>query len=113
MAKKIIFCTIALTTLLFSGCGQQRAQGPGNSSTPDTTAPSNTISETQAKEIALSRVPGATTQDIRRFEPDYDDGRLRYEGQIYYGQKEYEFEINGYNGAIIEWDVDPIYEGIF
>ena len=68
------------------------------------------ISEAEAKEIALAQVPGASESDIREFEVDYDDGRLEYEGSIHYDQMEYEFEIDGYSGAIRSWDVESIYD---
>lgn len=35
-----------------------------------------------------------------------DDGRLEYEGTIYYNGVEYEFSIDGYSGAIRSWEVD-------
>lgn len=74
--------------------------------------PDNTtkISEAEAKKIALAQVPGAKESDIRGFEVDYDDGRLEYEGSIYYGELEYEFEIDGYSGAIRSWEVESIYD---
>lgn len=64
----------------------------------------------EAKAIALAQVPGATKDNIREFETDYDDGRLEYEGKIYYDHMEYEFEIDGYSGAIRSWDVESIYD---
>ena len=68
------------------------------------------ISDAEAKKIALAQVPGATESNIREFEVDYDDGRLEYEGTIYYGEMEYEFEIDGYSGAIRSWEVESIYD---
>ncbi len=65
-----------------------------------------TISEAKAKEIALAQVPGAKESDIRKFEVDRDDGRIEYEGEIVYDGMEYEFEIDGYSGAIRDWDVE-------
>jgi uncharacterized membrane protein YkoI len=73
-------------------------------------AADNIISEEKAKEIALSEVPGATESDIRGFRVDRDDGRIEYEGSIYYDELEYEFEIDGYSGAIRDWDVESIYD---
>ena len=66
-----------------------------------------TITLEQAKQIALAKVPGAT--DIR-IHLDRDDGRLEYEGSIYYGSWEYEFTIDAYTGAIREWERDSIYD---
>ena len=68
-------------------------------------AASNAISIDEAKKIALAKVSGASNQHIR-IEADHDDGRLVYEGEIHYGRVEYEFEIDGSTGAIIEWDAD-------
>ena len=86
--------------------------------TPETSAPKtpapadNTakLTEAEAKKIALAQVPGAKEKGIRGFEIDYDDGRLEYEGSIYYGELEYEFEIDGYSGAIRNWEVESIYD---
>ena len=73
---------------------------------PSADAGTQTISADRAKEIALAEVPGATTKDIYEFEVDRDDGRLEYEGTIYYNGVEYEFSIDGYSGAIRSWEVD-------
>ena len=66
---------------------------------------SNAITIDEAKKIALAKVSGASDQHIR-IEADHDDGRLVYEGEIQFGRMEYEFEIDGSTGAIIEWDAD-------
>ena len=66
-----------------------------------------TITLEQAKQIALAKVPGATNIQIHL---DRDDGRLEYEGSIYYGSWEYEFTIDAYTGAIREWERDSIYD---
>lgn len=65
------------------------------------------ISVDKAKSIALSQVPGATVDDIREFKKDTDDGRIEYEGKIIYNKTEYEFTIDGYSGAIREWEAEP------
>lgn len=69
------------------------------------------ISASKAKEIALAQVPGATENNIHEFESDYDNGKLRYEGKIFYEQAEYEFEIDGQSGTILEWNVEAIHNG--
>ena len=71
---------------------------------------SKELTEQEAKKIALAQVPGAKEADIREFEVDYDDGRLEYEGAIYFEEMEYEFEIDGYSGAIRSWEVESIYD---
>ena len=77
---------------------------------PSTGSEGGSISQERAKEITLAQVPGAVLSDIREFETDYDDGRLEYEGKIFYGGMEYEFTIDGYSGAIREWEADSIYD---
>lgn len=69
----------------------------------------NSITADKAKSIALGQVPGAAAKDIYEFETDYDDGKLVYEGKIIYNNQEYEFEIDGYSGAIRSWESDSIY----
>ncbi|HIT02433.1 MAG TPA: PepSY domain-containing protein [Candidatus Enterenecus merdae] len=73
--------------------------------TPPSTG-ATAITADQARQIALERVPGATTSNIVEFEVDRDDGRLEYEGTIFYNSIEYEFTIDGYSGAIRSWEVD-------
>lgn len=75
--------------------------------TPEQTGSAKTESEIQA--IALAKVPGATAEHIR-LKQDYDDGRALYEGQIIYDGMEYEFEIDAYSGAILEWDAESVYD---
>ena len=65
------------------------------------------ITREEAQRIALEKVPGATAEDIYEFSVDYDDGRLEYEGEIRYDGMEYEFEIDGYSGAIRSWEAEP------
>ena len=65
---------------------------------------SGEITMEQAVQLVLERVPGATAEQVR-IEEDYDDGRKTYEGEVYYNQAEYEFEITS-NGNFIEWSVD-------
>ena len=68
--------------------------------------PKAEISKQQAKEIAVSQLPGATTDNICEFEADRDNGRLTYEGSLRYNGVEYEFEIDGSSGKILSWEID-------
>ena len=68
------------------------------------------ISEAAAQQTALARVPGAAAANIYKFKLDFDDGRWEYEGEIRYGTMEYEFTIDANTGAIIEWDMESIYD---
>lgn len=56
--------------------------------------------------IILDRVPGATKNDISELECEYDDGRIEYEGELYYNGYEYEFEVDGATGNILKWEID-------
>ena len=60
------------------------------------------VSQDEAVQIALDRVPGATAQDVR-IELDRDDGRCKYEGEIIYNNMEYDLEIDANSGTILEW----------
>lgn len=67
-----------------------------------------TKAEAEIRQIALAKVPGATDKDIQ-LTLDRDDGKLRYEGKIIYDGTEYEFEIDAYSGAILEWDAESVF----
>ena len=60
----------------------------------------------QAVAIAVARVPGATEADLKEIEREIDGGRIEYEGSIWYGGYEYEFEIDGSTGNILQWEID-------
>lgn len=70
-------------------------------------ADSSLISREKAISLALAKVPGATAAHIYTLELERDDGRVKYEGTILYQGWEYEFEIDAYSGAILEWDAEP------
>ena len=75
-------------------------QGDGNSAgSPD-------IGYERVKAIVLSKVAGASESDIYELEREYDDGRPEYEGSLYYNGYEYEFEIDGTTGNILQWEMD-------
>ena len=65
----------------------------------------NGLTLDEARTLALSRVSGATERHIE-IERDEDDGHIIYEGEIHYGNAEYEFEIDAASGTILEWTVD-------
>ena len=56
----------------------------------------------EAVKLVLDRVPGASKADLK-IEMEYDDGRYKYEGDIMYEQREYEFEIDAATGDFLEW----------
>jgi uncharacterized membrane protein YkoI len=90
--------------------------------------PGALLTEAQAKDLALARIPGGALIEAgaEHNEPrgaldivstqegavsiqlhlDYDDGRYVYEGEIIRGQDEYDFELDAVTGRFIEWEHD-------
>lgn len=66
-----------------------------------TSGGSNTISEADAKRIALERV-GLTAADYVKVDYDQDDNE--YEVEMRSGNTEYEVKISGSTGAVLEYD---------
>lgn len=56
----------------------------------------------QARQKVAERIPGVNLDSIYMKE-DRDDGRLIYEGEVYYNQKKYEFELDAVTGIFLEW----------
>ena len=63
------------------------------------------ISESQAMQTILSRVPGAKESDVLLY-LDEDDGRLEYKGELIFDNIKYEFKIDAYSGGLIEWEAE-------
>lgn len=82
---------------------------PGGTQAAPTGAQEGVISMEEAANLALAKVPGATSENIR-IKLDWDDGRQFYEGDIYYNQKEYEFEMDAATGDFLEWSEESIYQ---
>ena len=76
-----------------SGENQTSSQGAGP------------VSQEEATQLVLERVPGAAESDVR-IRLDRDDGREVYEGELYYDRTEYEFEIDASTGSFLEWSAD-------
>ena len=64
------------------------------------------IGVNRAKNIALKKVPGANSSHVKEINLDRENGRMVYEGEIYYNGWEYEFDIDAVTGAIVKWKVD-------
>lgn len=71
-------------------------------------ASASQISESDARQIALQKVPGASDSDIR-MKLDKEDGRLVYEGKIIYNDMEYEFEIDTTDGSVLKWEEESVF----
>ena len=63
------------------------------------------IEESQARQAVLDRVPGAQADDVR-IRLKEDDGRMEYEGSLFYDGMFYEFTIDAYSGGLIEWEAE-------
>lgn len=81
---------------------EQNTQNNNSQSTGTANNANVAVTQEQAIETALSRVSGATEQDIR-ISLDHDDGVYKYEGDIIYNGVEYDFEIDANSGTILEW----------
>ena len=68
-----------------------------------TSGGSNTISEADAKRIALERA-GLTAVDVDYVKVDYDQDDNEYEAEMRSGNTEYEVKISGSTGAVLEYD---------
>ena len=117
--KMTISIVVLLMMLTISACGEEMTETEMTDPTTGTineetagkdakTADSTgkDIGEAEAKKLVLAKVNGATEADIHEFEKDYDNGKIEYEGSIYYDGYEYEFEVDGATGNIIQWEID-------
>ena len=84
---------------------EDRSRREGSAQTDDL------ITAEEAKAAALKQV-GLEDSQVRwgRIEKDYDDGRILYDGKFFYNEMEYEFEVDGRDGRVVEWDVESIYD---
>lgn len=65
------------------------------------------VTAEEAKAIVQEKVPGAPLESIRIWE-ERDDGRGRYEGELFYQNMKYEFEIDPQTGILFDWNADLI-----
>ena len=66
------------------------------------------IEVNRAMNIALKKVPGASNSHVKKIHLDRENGRMVYEGEIYYNGQEYEFDIDAVTGDIVKWKVDGV-----
>ena len=64
------------------------------------------IGVNRAIAIALKKVPGANQSHVYDVHLDRENGRMVYEGEIYYNGWEYEFDIDAVTGEIVKWKVE-------
>ena len=66
------------------------------------------IGVNRAMNIALKKVPGASNSHVKKINLDRENGRMVYEGEIYYNGQEYEFDIDAVTGDIVKWKVEGV-----
>ena len=66
------------------------------------------IGVNRAMNIALKKVPGASNSHVKKIHLDRENGRMVYEGEIYYNGQEYEFDIDAVTGDIVKWKIDGV-----
>ena len=64
----------------------------------------DTISTEKVKSIVTDRA--GVSGIFRELKLERDDGRTVYEGEMRSGRTDYEFTIDAYTGAVLEWDTD-------
>ena len=77
-----------------------------SSSNNTSTEPAD-IGKEKAKSVALSHAGLKESQVTRlKVERDVDDGRIEYSVEFMASNKEYDYEINGENGEILDYDIE-------
>ena len=90
---------------------QANTSQSGRQQSESSAAANTSISLEEAKASALKQANLKNSQVTwGRVYKEYDDGRLIYKGEFYYNMLEYEFEIDAASGAVIDWDVESIFD---
>ena len=105
MKKKIL--SIALLGIMVLGVSVAVNAKSKNKYNRDI-ASNSYIGVNRAMNIALKKVPGASNSHVKKIHLDRENGRMVYEGEIYYNGQEYEFDIDAVTGDIVKWKVDEI-----
>ena len=90
-------------TTLAAETGEQTPASGKNGSAQNAWAQAITIDA--ARKLVAERIPGINVNSIY-IKEDYDDGRYLYEGEAFFEQTEYEFEIDPFSGNFLEWSVE-------
>ena len=105
MKKKIL--SIALLGIMVLGVSVAVNAKSKNKYNRDI-ASNSYIGVNRAMNIALKKVPGASNSHVKKIHLDRENGRMVYEGEIYYNGQEYEFDIDAVTGDIVKWKVDGV-----
>ena len=65
----------------------------------------NAVTIEEVRNIIQTKVPGSSPEEIQIWEED-EDGRSRYEGELFYNGMKYEFEVDTKTGIIFDWNAD-------
>lgn len=63
------------------------------------------VSLEEAKKLIADKVPGSDAENVQIWEEN-EDGRGRFEGELYFENMKYEFEIDPATGRIFDWNAD-------
>lgn len=99
----------AVTGAVLEFSSETNYNTPNNAQSAAAANTGSYIGEAKAREIALARVPGASSSNVTKLKLDRDGRESKYEVEIYYNYTEYEFEIDAFTGTILEWDSDYQY----
>ena len=105
MKKKIL--SIALLSIMVLGVSVA-ANAKSKNKYNRNISSNSYIGVNRAMNIALKKVPGANSSHMKKIHLDRENGRMVYEGEIYYNGQEYEFDIDAVTGDIVKWKVDEI-----
>lgn len=83
-----------------------------NAGTAGSSADADAISGPEAARAAALKMAKLKPSDVTwgTVKRDHEDGRLVYEGEFYYRSWKYEFELDGATGAMLDWEVESIYD---
>ena len=105
MKKKIL--SIALLGIMVLGVSVT-ANAKSRNKYNRNIASNSYIGVNRAMNIALKKVPGANSSHVKEIHLDRENGRMVYEGEIYYNGQEYEFDIDAVTGDIVKWKVEGV-----
>lgn len=68
-----------------------------------------TVDQVKEKVFGMAGVSASQVKYLK-MDQEWDDGRLVYEGEFVSGTTEYEFEIDGETGTMLDWSRESIYD---
>ena len=108
--KRKILSMVLLGIMVLGVAGTANAKSKKKYYDTSTSARNNSyIGVNKAIAIALKKVPGApgaNQSHVYDVHLDRENGRMVYEGEIYYNGWEYEFDIDAVTGEIVKWKVE-------